>query len=164
MAAKSWDAFKDFIASIDTIEYRAYQQTISKQAAERNTLVILPTAMGKTVIAVQVAIHRLLKYPWGKVVVLAPPRPLVHQHVRSFSKFLDCDGSGKPFLKYKELNGKISQDKRIVMYKTSNLIFATPQTLQNDLVSRFYDLSSCVLLVLDECHKTGERYAYNEIA
>jgi ERCC4-related helicase len=164
MAAKSWDAFKEYIASIGTIEYREYQQTIAKEASVRNTLVILPTAMGKTVVAVQVAINRLLKYPWGKIIVLAPTRPLVHQHLRSFSKFLDCDGHGKAFFSCTELNGKTPKEKRVAQFKAANLIFATPQTLQNDLASRFYDLASCVLLVLDECHKTGERYAYNEIA
>jgi ERCC4-related helicase len=164
MATKSWDAFKDYIASIDTFDYREYQVTIAKQASQRNTLVILPTAMGKTVIALQVAINRLNRYPWGKIVVLAPTRPLVHQHMRSFAKFLDCDGRGKPFFTCQELNGKTSRDKRIELFKKANLIFATPQTLQNDLASRFYDLSGTVLVVLDECHKTGERYAYNEIA
>nr|MDO8088387.1 helicase-related protein [Candidatus Sigynarchaeum springense] len=164
MATKNWDAFKEYISSLDTIDYREYQVTISKEASQRNTLVILPTAMGKTVIAVQVALNRLARYPWGKVVVLAPTRPLVNQHVRSFGKFLDVTGNGKQFFSCQELNGKISREKRTEMFKRANLVFATPQTLQNDLASHFYDLSGCVLLVLDECHKTGERYAYNEIA
>nr|MDO8109582.1 helicase-related protein [Candidatus Sigynarchaeota archaeon] len=164
MASKSWDAFKEYISSIDTFEHREYQQTIAKQASQRNTLVILPTAMGKTIIAVQVAINRLMQYPWGKIVVLAPTRPLVHQHVSSFSNFLDCNGRGRPFIACQELNGKVSKEKRTSLFIESNMIFATPQTLQNDLGSKFYDLSGCVLLVLDECHKTGERYAYNEIA
>ncbi len=164
MATKNWDAFKDFVSSLDTIDYREYQVSIAKEASQRNTLVILPTAMGKTVIALQVTINRLMRYPWGKVVVLAPTRPLVHQHVRSFTKFLDVAGRGKEFFACQELNGKVSRERRTEMFKKANLIFATPQTLQNDLASHFYDLSGCVLMVLDECHKTGERYAYNEIA
>ncbi|MBN2150100.1 MAG: DEAD/DEAH box helicase [Candidatus Lokiarchaeota archaeon] len=164
MATKTWDAFKGYISSLDTIDYREYQVSIAKEASSRNTLVILPTAMGKTVIALHVAINRLMRYPWGKVVVLAPTRPLVNQHLRSFSKFLDVAGRGKAFFACIELNGRISREKRTEMFKRANLVFATPQTLQNDLASRFYDLSGCVLLVLDECHKTGERYAYNEIA
>lgn len=164
MATKTWNAFKEYISTLDTFDHREYQVAIATQASQRNTLVILPTAMGKTVIALQVAINRLMLYPWGKVVVLAPTRPLVHQHIKSFTRFLDVAGRGKEFFACQELNGKVSRDKRVALFKRANLIFATPQTLQNDLASHFYDLSKCVLLVLDECHKTGERYAYNEIA
>jgi len=33
------------------VEARAYQQTIADKAAQRNTLVVLPTALGKTIIS-----------------------------------------------------------------------------------------------------------------
>ncbi len=63
-----------------TVEFRLYQKMISDAASERNTLVILPTALGKTVIAVIVAADVLYNYRDSKVLVLAPTRPLVFQH------------------------------------------------------------------------------------
>ncbi len=163
MATNSRDTLAGYLTALNTIEPREYQQSIAKLASKHNTLVILPTALGKTVIAVQTAIHRLSRYPWGKVVVLAPTRPLVHQHVDSFSRFLDYEGAGRPFFSKCELNGHLPKQKRFAMFSSSNLIFATPQTLNNDVQSGLYNLADCVLLVLDECHKTGERYAYNGI-
>ena len=54
---------------------REYQQRIADAASLANTLVVLPTGLGKTMIAVLVAKARLEKFPKGKVVVLAPTKP-----------------------------------------------------------------------------------------
>ncbi|MFX0102974.1 MAG: DEAD/DEAH box helicase [Candidatus Hodarchaeota archaeon] len=164
MEKEPWKSLRASIGTIDTIEYREYQQAISDLATGRNTLVILPTAMGKTIIALQVALNRLEKYPWGKVIFLAPTRPLVNQHLDTFSKFLKVGtGNNAPF-QLCELNGRIPRKRRTSLFSKSNFIFATPQTLNNDLRTKVYDLKDCVLMVLDECHKTGKRYAYNNIA
>jgi len=40
------------------IEVREYQHAIAKSALESNTLVVLPTALGKTIIALLVAVER----------------------------------------------------------------------------------------------------------
>ena len=66
---------------------REYQQKIAEAASRANTLVVLPTGLGKTLIALLVAKLRLEKFPKGKVVVLAPTKPLVLQHYNSFSRF-----------------------------------------------------------------------------
>ncbi|MHA1368678.1 MAG: DEAD/DEAH box helicase [Promethearchaeota archaeon] len=164
---RNWQVVLDQINNIDTIEYREYQHNICHLASNHNTLVILPTAMGKTIIAVLVALRRLKMYPWGKVIILAPTRPLVSQHVETFRHFLKVeDGGGglKPAFSLCELNGRIRWQVRRHLFQRSNIIFSTPQTLRNDLLRDIYNLSSCVLLVLDECHKTGERYAYTDIS
>ncbi|MEM3860965.1 MAG: DEAD/DEAH box helicase, partial [Thermoplasmatales archaeon] len=62
----------------DLIEFREYQDKIATKAVEKNTLVVIPTALGKTVIAI-IAISILIK-DGGKCIFLAPTRPLVHQH------------------------------------------------------------------------------------
>ena len=54
------------------IEIREYQSTIAKSALESNTLVVLPTGLGKTAVALLVAVERLSMFPGGKVLVLAP--------------------------------------------------------------------------------------------
>ena len=68
----------------DEFQAREYQKRIAEVAASTNTLVVLPTGLGKTIIAIMVAAKMLEKYPGSKVMVLAPTRPLVLQHLRAF--------------------------------------------------------------------------------
>ena len=56
---------------------REYQQKIFEIARDRNTLVVLPTGLGKTLISLMLAVERKEKYPLSKVLMLAPTRPLV---------------------------------------------------------------------------------------
>jgi Fanconi anemia group M protein len=60
-----------------TVEARGYQLEIATRALEANTLVVLPTALGKTVIAELVTAEVLNRYPGCRVMVLAPTKPLV---------------------------------------------------------------------------------------
>ncbi|HDO19748.1 MAG TPA: DEAD/DEAH box helicase, partial [Thermoplasmatales archaeon] len=62
------------------IEHRSYQVSIARSALERNTLVVLPTGLGKTVIALLVIAEKL-KNDKGKILFLAPTKPLVIQHM-----------------------------------------------------------------------------------
>ena len=55
----------------DTIEERLYQRNIARAALDRNTLVILPTALGKTVISALVAADTLCNYRDMRVLVMA---------------------------------------------------------------------------------------------
>ncbi|MEM0073129.1 MAG: DEAD/DEAH box helicase, partial [Thermoplasmatales archaeon] len=73
----------------DLIEFREYQDKIATKAVEKNTLVVIPTALGKTVIAI-IAISILIK-DGGKCIFLAPTRPLVHQHCETLRKFLTLE-------------------------------------------------------------------------
>ncbi len=43
----------------DSINPRDYQKNIAQSASEKNTLVVLPTGMGKTLISLLVASDRL---------------------------------------------------------------------------------------------------------
>ena len=76
----------DIMPDLFGIEVREYQRAIAKSALESNTLVVLPTGLGKTVVALLVAVERLGMFPDGKVLVLAPTRPLVLQHARFFKE------------------------------------------------------------------------------
>ncbi|MGH9983029.1 MAG: DEAD/DEAH box helicase [Nitrososphaeraceae archaeon] len=58
------------------MEFRAYQQNIADSSYNKYTLVILPTALGKTVIAILVSAHSLYNYRHRRVLVMAPTRPL----------------------------------------------------------------------------------------
>ena len=57
------------------------------QALDANTMVILPTGLGKTAVALLVAASRLYN-EGGRVLMLAPTKPLVEQHLRFFERYL----------------------------------------------------------------------------
>src|SRR5512139_421523 len=71
----------------DAIESREYQLSIAMQALDVNTMVILPTGLGKTAVALLVAASRLYN-EGGRVLMLAPTKPLVEQHLRFFERYL----------------------------------------------------------------------------
>ncbi len=141
------------------IERRAYQENIAIRASKRNSLVVLPTALGKTTIAILVAIQRLSQYPWGKILVLAPTRPLVMQHFKSFRKFLQL-----PEDKLVLLTGRVTGTRRAYEYHRGQIIFSTPQVIANDLELGRSSLGGVILVVFDEAHKARKSYAYTKIA
>ena len=59
----------------NTVEDRQYQRAISEAAKNRNTLVVLPTALGKTVISALVAVDVLYSYRDKRILVMARRGP-----------------------------------------------------------------------------------------
>lgn len=140
------------------LEKRLYQETILYTTVSNNTLVVLPTGMGKTVSALLLAAHRLNNYD-GKVLFLAPTRPLVQQHKKFFEKFINI-GSEKMVL----VTGKIKPEDREAVYEEAVCIFATPQVIKNDIENDSLGLEDLVLIIFDECHRGVGDYAYPFIA
>jgi len=139
------------------MESREYQLRISEVASKANTLVVLPTGLGKTMVAILVAEKRLGEQVDGKVVVLAPTRPLVVQHHAVFSSYFTksiCN----------HLTGQIPADKRQRIWAGSNFIFATPQVVANDVRAGRYGLSDVCLMVFDEAHRCVKDYDYTQLA
>lgn len=62
---------------------RDYQYNIVHKALFTNTLVCLPTGLGKTFIAAVVMYNFYRWYPSGKIVFLAPTKPLVTQQIEA---------------------------------------------------------------------------------
>jgi Fanconi anemia group M protein len=143
----------------DTVLYRQYQENIVNSCKSKNSLVVLPTGLGKTIIGILLISHALKKYPRGKIIVLAPTRPLVVQHKSSCEKFLNIESE-----KIVSFTGKIAPDKRIHLFRNSNIIVSTPQVINNDLTRGRYDLTQVSLIIFDEAHKTKGRYSYNPIS
>lgn len=138
------------------VEDRLYQNKILETARRRSTLAVLPTALGKTVIALMLAIERI---EHGKVFFLAPTRPLVEQHHQTFRD--------KTLIEDRELalvTGRFPPAKRAVLYKSGRVVFATPQCVWNDLKSRILSLKDVSLIVFDEAHRARGNYAYVGIA
>ncbi len=137
---------------------RAYpfQLTIAKAALENDTMVVLPTGLGKTVIAVLVAAERLRCHR-GKVLFMAPTRPLVEQHAKSFVSFLRS-------LPRATFTGSVQSPRRQGAFDPARVIFATPQLVLNDLEQGRYSLKDVGLVIFDEAHRAVGRYAYVAIA
>ncbi|MFA5142395.1 MAG: DEAD/DEAH box helicase [Candidatus Woesearchaeota archaeon] len=136
-------------------EPRLYQQTILATAVNYNTLVVLPTGMGKTGIALMLASQRLSTHPDSKVLILAPTKPLVEQIKSVFQKSLDV-----PSDKIVMFTGNVSSEKRSELWKDALVIVSTPQGLENDIINKKIDLKQVSLLVLDEAHRATGDYSY----
>lgn len=140
-------------------EIRDYQKNISETALQKNTLVVLPTGMGKTLISVLVALKRLEQFPESKVLITAPTRPLNAQHKKSFEQFTKIIPE-----EISLVTGKINPQNREEIYKKSKIVVATPQTIQNDLESGRMSLSDFCFVTFDEAHRAMKDYAYTYIA
>ncbi|MFX0021520.1 MAG: helicase-related protein [Candidatus Hermodarchaeota archaeon] len=148
------------ILNSDELEIREYQVKIAEHCAEKNSLVVLPTGLGKTIIAVLVASKVLERFPnASKVIVLAPTRPLINQHYNTFLKFLKITED-----KFAILTGKVLPDHRIKIFNQNQILFYTPQTLRNDLVNQKYTLINTALVIFDEAHHGTGDYPYTMIA
>jgi len=132
---------------------RLYQEQIFASAVKKNTLVVLPTGLGKTLIALMMTLHHFKK---GKVLILAPTKPLVEQHLKSFIK--DSSLTENDCLL---ITGSVKPEERVYEQK---VIFATPQTIRNDLITGRLKINDFSLIVFDECHKAVGSYAYCFIA
>jgi len=141
---------------VKNIKPRKYQESIFKKAINKNLLVVLPTGLGKTVIALLLAEKRLKTFPNSKALVLAPTRPLVLQHKEFFKE----NASGY----FLEVTGKDRPEKRERIYERAEVIFATPQTILNDLREGRLSLDNFSLVVFDEAHHAVGNYAYVPIA
>ncbi|MBD3215223.1 MAG: DEAD/DEAH box helicase [Candidatus Lokiarchaeota archaeon] len=153
-------AFSNSFLEEGKIELRKYQIDIASQCITKNSLVVIPTGLGKTVIAILIAAKTLeISPPNSKIIVMAPTRPLINQHLESFMKFLSI-----PDVQYAILTGKIPPEKRPEEFESHQMLFFTPQTLRNDLVAGRYNLKSCCLLIFDEAHHASGDYPYAMIS
>ena len=141
----------------NSIESRLYQQILAGDVLKKgNTMVVAPTALGKTIVAILVAADRLQKVKNSKVLILAPSKPLAIQHEASFKEFLN--------LPCASLTGAVKTDDRITRWAESRIISATPQTVESDLLNGRYDLSDVSLVIFDECHHGVGSYSYVYLA
>jgi Fanconi anemia group M protein len=148
------------LISPESLESRAYQLSIAMRALDGNTMVVLPTGLGKTAVALLVAASRLYN-EGGKVMMLAPTKPLVEQHYRFFRKYLV---TGTDESSCRIFTGESPPDERRREFSGATVIFATPQVIKNDLLSGAYTLDDVSLLIVDECHRAVGNYAYVFIA
>lgn len=138
------------------IEKRAYQTNITKTCIGQSTLVVLPTGMGKTIISLLVIVSRLGEGE-GKILFLAPTKPLVEQHAGFLRDALLID-------KINIFTGEVAPKKRIELWKENRIIVSTPQVIENDIISGNIDLKDVSLIIFDEAHRAVGNYSYVFIA
>lgn len=135
------------------LEDREYQRLIAAAAVERNTLVVLPTGLGKTAIALRVAAEYLYRFPERSLLLLAPTRPLVVQHARSIHETLY---GPEPLV----LTGTVAPERRQALLRPPQIVVATPQVIANDLAHGDLVLEPFSLIVFDEAHRAVGDYPY----
>jgi len=139
------------------IESRLYQQLLAADVLKKgNTMIVAPTALGKTIVAVLVAAERIKNHKGSKILILAPSKPLVAQHEESFREFMN--------LPVTSITGDIKPEERAKRWDDSQIICATPQTIESDLISGRFSLKDVFLLIFDECHRGVGSYSYVYLA
>src|SRR3989338_1040530 len=134
---------------------RLYQEAIFASCCDKNSLVVLPTGLGKTLISLMLSVHRLTLFPKSKILIVAPTKPLAEQHRTVFRKHIDA-----PAEKFVLLTGATPSEKRSAVYTLGIFIFATPQTIENDVMNGVFPLEDVSLLVFDEAHRAVGEYSY----
>jgi ERCC4-related helicase/ERCC4-type nuclease len=138
-----------------SVEQREYQTNIASAAEKESTLVVLPTGMGKTIVAL-IVIAQTLASKKGKVLFMAPTKPLVQQHAGFLKEHL---------LRFEPamFTGEVAPAERESVWSRSRLIVSTPQVIENDLAEERIDIDDVDLVVFDEAHRAVGDYAYVSI-
>ena len=139
----------------DSIEKRDYQVNLATQAIKENCIVVLPTGLGKTAIALHIIAEYLSKGTGG-VLFLAPTRVLVNQHYEFLKNNLTLDDISL-------ITGEDTIQKRTKLWNNS-VICATPEIARNDFVRGIVTPDQFTLVIFDEVHRTVGDYAYSGIA
>ncbi|KAJ3027102.1 UNVERIFIED_CONTAM: hypothetical protein HDU68_004488 [Siphonaria sp. JEL0065] len=137
---------------------REYQFNVIQASLMQNTLVALPTGLGKTFIAAVVMFNFYRWFPEGKIVFMAPTKPLVAQQIEACYKI-----TGIPQADTDEMTGAAKIEDRRLSWATKRVFFLTPQVLQNDLSRGACPSDKVVLVVVDEAHRASGKHAYCEV-
>ncbi|RWR86870.1 ATP-dependent DNA helicase mph1 isoform X1 [Cinnamomum micranthum f. kanehirae] len=157
------EAAKTWIYPVN-IPLRDYQLSITEKALFSNTLVALPTGLGKTLIAAVVMYNYFRWFPEGKIVFAAPSRPLVMQQVEACHKIM-----GIPQEWTIDMTGQIGPSKRRHFWKAKRVFFVTPQVLEKDIQSAkqmtiqsvIDNLHISTLEYRNECDQDVSPYVHN---
>lgn len=137
---------------------REYQFSIAESAIMQNTLVSLPTGLGKTLVAAVVMYNFYNWFPTGKVIFCAPTRPLVTQQIEA------CYGiMGIPTSDTAEISARTKPESRACLWGKRRVFFCTPQSLQKDIAAGRCEARSVVCIILDEAHRAQGDYDYTKV-
>ncbi|XP_076442631.1 Fanconi anemia group M protein-like [Babylonia areolata] len=137
---------------------REYQFNIVRQALVKNTLVTLPTGLGKTFIASVLMYNFYRWYPEAKVVFMAPTKPLVAQQIEACYNIM-----GIPRQDTAEMTGSMNPTERQKAWRDRRVFFLTPQVMTNDLSRGTCIAEAIKCVVVDEAHKALGNHAYCQV-
>ncbi|XP_063255822.1 Fanconi anemia group M protein isoform X2 [Prinia subflava] len=137
---------------------RPYQERMAGAALLANTLVCLPTGLGKTFVAAVVMYNFYRWFPSGKVLFLAPTKPLVAQQMEACGRVM-----GIPSRDMAEMTGGTQALGRRELWSTKRVFFLTPQIMVNDLSRGTCPAVEIKCLVIDEAHKALGNHAYCQV-
>lgn len=136
---------------------REYQKNLFEEAKDKSSLLVLPTGLGKTIVAAMI-IDYVIKEEEDTCLFLAPTRPLVEQHIQTVREFIPRLADWTM-----GVDGSVDPSKRQKIVSMNRVICATPQTIRNDIQEERIDLSKVKLLIIDEAHRAVGNYAYTDI-
>ncbi|KAG5455736.1 MAG: P-loop containing nucleoside triphosphate hydrolase protein, partial [Olpidium bornovanus] len=137
---------------------RDYQFAIVCKALFNNTLVSIPTGLGKTFIAAVVMYNFYRWFPRSKVLFMAPTKPLVAQQIRACH-----DVCGIPQADSVELTGAQNPESRRAAWAGKRVFFLTPQVLHNDLRTEACPAAEVSCVIVDEAHRATGNHANCEV-
>ncbi|MGC8629154.1 MAG: helicase-related protein [Candidatus Micrarchaeia archaeon] len=146
------------LLNLEEMEFRPYQYSIINSIiAHGNTLVVLPTGLGKTLIGAALVAKAV--YEEKRALFLAPTKPLTQQHHTTLLHLLKLQANDIALLV-----GTTKKRERKEIEQKAKVIVATPQTIANDLRSANFSLMGFGVAIFDECHHAVGKYAYTYIA
>ena len=137
---------------------RQYQMDIVLSCLYENTLVCLPTGLGKTFIAAVVVYNYYRWYPQSKIVFMAPTKPLVAQQIEACYNIM-----GIPQSDTCEMTGNVNINAREKAWNSKRVFFLTPQVLSYDLARGSFPAHQVKLIIVDEAHRAQGDYAYCQV-
>ena len=146
------------LMKLDGVEFREYQANIIESMLRHgNTLVVLPTGLGKTIIGTAAVADALSR--GRKALFMSPTKPLAEQHYATLTSMLNVEGSRVALVL-----GSVSPKKRAEIERAADVLVATPQTIANDLHNGRISMGDFGTAVFDECHRAVGKYAYTYVA
>lgn len=150
------DFVKHSLIKDNSIESRVFQEVLVERVLEKgNSLIVAPTALGKTIVAVMLSAKLLEKEKNKKILLLSPTKPLAVQHHKTFVKLMNV-----PEEKIILLTGSLASKKRIPLWRDASIISATPQSIENDLIKGKISLKDISVIIFDEAHRAVKDYSY----
>ncbi|EAY14451.1 Type III restriction enzyme, res subunit family protein [Trichomonas vaginalis G3] len=151
------DKLMTFLYPCD-VPRRNYQYDISQACFKENTLVCLPTGTGKTFIASVVMMNFYRWYPSSLIIFCATTRALVEQQISACNSFTTIPEDDTVVLV-----GTSSTTLRKIVWDDYRVVYATPQTVQNEIKKGKLDPCKISLIIFDEAHHAHGKQSYGMI-
>lgn len=142
----------------EVLEKREYQLDLFKRCLDEDLLIVLPTGLGKTAVALLLIAEMLYRHPDKKCVLLAPTRVLASQHQTFLCRMLNVHSD-----EIAVVTGEMRVNERAIAW-SKRVLCATPQIMVADLERGLIDPMQISLIVFDEAHRAVGTYAYTLVS